>query len=419
MTKEGPLEATAYRRETCRLCSSTALELVVGLTATPEGDDFVTAERLHEPQPVFPLDVVLCLDCGNAQLSHVVSPPAIYEKYTYVSSISLELPTHFLGYADDLMGRIAPPQGALVVEMGSNEGALLRALKDRGLSVLGVDPAVGIARMATEAGIETLAAYFTAQLAAEIRAERGAATAVLANNVFANIDDLASVIAGVRDLMAPDGVFVMETSYWLDVVDKALLDTIFHEHISYFTAKPLAGFFARHGLELIDVQRVPTKGGSIRVTAQHVGGPRTAAPRVAEVFALEDEHGVHDADRLRVFARSLEGPRREVHDIVAGLVSKGERVAGYGAAVGLTTLVYHYGIGEMLDFLADDFVPKQGRFSPGFHIPVLSPDALYDKGPDHVLLLAWRYAEPIMKNNRRFVDEGGHWIIPMPALEIV
>jgi len=412
------MRVRAYRRDRCRLCDSSKLEVVVKLEPTPPGDDFVLSDRLGEVQETYPLDIALCSECGNTQLMDIVSPEAIYDRYKYVTSISLGLPEHFARYAEDIMERIAPPAGSLVVEMGSNEGALLRALKANGLKVLGVDPAAEIARMATDSGVETLAAYFTAELAAEIRSARGLAAVVAANNVFANIDDVADVIEGIRDLLAPGGVFIMETSYWLDVVDKALLDTIFHEHLSYFSVKPLGDFFRRHGMQLIDAQRLPTKGGSVRITAQLVGGPRRVAVNVGELIRRERERGVQDAARLRGFGASLEAPRKELHEFVQGLKDERKSVAAYGAAVGLTTLIYHYGLGEMLDFIADDYEPKQGRFSPGFHIPVLAPSALYEKKPDYVIVLAWRYCRPIIAKHQSFLKQGGHFVVPLPSVQV-
>ncbi len=268
------MTASVFQRETCRLCDGSGLQLALPLEPTPLGDDFIPADRGPQHQPVYPLDLWLCADCGNVQLGHVINPDIVYPEYRYTSSISLGLTEHFQAYADALLARAGTAPGALVVELGSNEGAMLRAFQRRGLRTLGVDPAREIAARATAAGIETLAAYFTAALAANLRQERGAASLVIANNVFANIDDLADVVEGVRGLLAPDGLFVMETSYCLDVVEKALIDTIFHEHLTYFAAAPLAVFFGRWGMELVDVERVETKGGSLRATAQLAGGPR-------------------------------------------------------------------------------------------------------------------------------------------------
>lgn len=408
-----------YRRETCRLCGSADLAVGVPLAATPLGDDFIPAERLEEVQPTYDLDIMVCGECGHAQLISVVSPEAIYEEYVYTTSVSIGLREHFDRYAEDVLSRIAPGAGSLVVEIGSNEGALLDAFQRRGLRVLGVDPAKEIARRACEAGVHTIGDYFCRSLAGRILEEHGKAAIVAANNVYANLDDLEDITSGIRDLLAPDGVFVFETSYFLDVVDKGLLDTVFHEHLSYFSVRPMRDFFARHGMEMIDVARVPTKGGSIRGTVQLAGGPRPVGDSIAASVAAEESAGIHTRSGLEAFTSRLERMKRDLHDVFDPAIAEGASVAGYGAAVGLTTLIYEFGLGETLGFLADDNPAKQGRFSPGYHIPVLPSDALLERRPDYVVVLAWRYADPIAARNQAYLDGGGKFIVPMPELRIV
>jgi len=406
-------------RETCRLCGERELELVLPVAATPPGDHYVSAAHADEVQECYPQDIVLCRRCGHAQLACTVNADILYGHYVYTSSISLGLVEHFRDYAGEVLGRIKPAGGPLVVDVGSNDGSLLRAFKERGMRVLGVDPAREIAGKATESGIETWAGYFTKEMAGRIKNERGAAAIVTANNVTANVDNLAEFVEGIRDLLAPDGVFVFETSYLLDVVEKVLIETVFHEHLSYFSVKPLDEFFRRLGMQLIDVQRVPTKGGSIRGTVQLTDGSRTASRSVTDLMALETKLGLERPEIFKAFSAQLDAVKHDLQDLLHNLKARGKTVAGYGASVGVTTLLYQFELGGLLTFIADDNPRKQETFSPGHHIPVLPSEALYERKPDYILILAWNYAEPIMKKHQAFVANGGHFIIPLPAVKTI
>src|SRR5262249_4776634 len=225
---------------------------------------YVTAERLNVPQPTFAMTLMMCADCGLAQLPDVVDPEILYRDYIYNTSISLGLVQHFERYAAAVLERVAPAAGSLVVDIGSNDGTLLGAFQRRGMRVLGVDPARDVARKATAAGLETVNAFFSPQLAAELQRDRGGAAIITANNVFANVDDLDEFVDGIRTLLAPDGVFVFETGYFPDLVRQHIIDNIYQEHLSYYGAKPLAAFFPKHGMNLVAMEHEPTKGGSIR-----------------------------------------------------------------------------------------------------------------------------------------------------------
>ena len=249
--REGAAPALHHRRTTCRLCGADDLTRVLSLAPTPPANAFVTADRLGEDQAVFPLDVFFCNVCAHVQLLDVVDPALLFENYVYVSGTSPVFVRHFEDYAADVRSRFAPPAGSLVVDVGSNDGTLLRAFKAAGHATLGIDPAKQIARDATASGIETWPAFFTPTLARQIRVERGPVAVVTANNVFAHADDLAGILNGVRSLLAPEGIFVFEVSYLVDVYEKTLFDTIYHEHLAYHSVKPLIRFFPgeRHGID--------------------------------------------------------------------------------------------------------------------------------------------------------------------------
>ena len=408
------------RRATCRLCDSDDLSLVLSLTPTPPANAFITADALDTPQECFPLDLHICGACGHLQLLHVVDPSLLFADYVYVSGTSPSFVAHFEDYATHVIETYRPPPGALVVDIGSNDGTLLRFFHNAGMAVQGVDPACDIAKAACEAGIETLNAFFDAALSAQIREDKGAAAVVTANNVFAHIDDLAGVVAGVRALLEEDGVFVFEVSYLADVLEKTLFDTIYHEHLSCHAVAPLVSFFSCNGMELIAAERVDTHGGSLRGTAQLAGGSREVASSVAACLELEEYLGLGQAETFHDFAERIDSLKISLRDLLSGLKAKGQSIAGYGAPAKATTLMYHFGLGpDIIDFIVDDSPLKQGLYSPGLHVPVLPSEAIAERRPGYLLILAWNFAQPIMANNSAFHKAGGRFIIPVPELEVI
>jgi SAM-dependent methyltransferase len=407
------------RRRTCRLCEGHGLELIIQLTPTPLANAFVSSGRLSEVQDVYPLDLFLCNDCSHVQLIDVIDPKLLFHDYIYVSSTSPVFVEHFRRYADQVLARLKPAQGALVVEIGSNDGILLTFFRHRGMRVLGVDPARHIAQTATESGIETLPTFFTAALSRKIRQERGSAAIVAANNVLAHVDDLTDMVIGIHDLLTPDGIFVFEVSYLVDVIQKTLFDTVYHEHLCYHSVKPLRAFFHRHGLELIDTERVATHGGSLRGTVQLAGGPHSVSPSVASLIAFEEDLGLYRAQTFTSFATDIDKVRASLGTLLRDLKLQGKTIAGYGAPAKATTLLYHFDLGNVLDYIVDDSPLKQNMFTPGHHIPVVSAQAIYDRKPDYLLILAWNFAHPIMKKHQLFLHQGGHFIVPLPDVKVV
>ena len=406
-------------RTTCRLCGAGDLILGLALQPTPIGDDYVASDRRYESAEVFNLDLYVCRNCGQVQLREVVSPDLLYASFPYVTSVSVGLPEHFRRFAEEVMRKQEIAPGSLVVEIGSNEGPMLRAFQERGCRVLGVEPAAAIAEAASNAGVPTLARYFTRELAGEILAAHGPAIVIAANNVLANIDDLDGVIEGVKTLLAPDGIIVMETSYWRDVVRDGLLDTIYHEHISYFSVTPLAAFFSRHGFQVIDAEWNANKGGSIRLTVQRASGTRTVRPSVAEQRALERREGIHEPAAFAACRKRLDHLTASIHGAVSGFKKAGASIAGYGASVGTTTMIYELRLGVALQYLLDDNARKHGKFSPGFHLPVVPSGELEVRRPGHVIVFAWRYFEQICKKHSGYNSAGGRFVLPLPELRIV
>jgi SAM-dependent methyltransferase len=401
------------------MCGSSDLQLILGMAPTPPGDHYVTADKLGNAQPVYPLDLVMCGACGLAQLHDTVDPELLYRDYIYNTSISVGLVQHFDRYAESALQEVAPAAGSLVVDIGSNDGTLLKGFAKRRMRVLGVDPAREVARKATEAGLETLPTFFNSLVGAEIRRNRGPAAIVTANNVFANVDDLDDLMDGVRQLLAPDGAFVFETGYFPDLVRQRIIDNIYHEHLIYYSVKPLVKFFRRHGMELVTIYHESTKGGSIRGVVRLAARVNGASPgQLNELVDKETAGALDRPDALRLFAEGVETLKDDLITCVTDLRSQGRALAGYGASVGVTTLLYYFDLGDALSFMVDDNPARHGRFTPGHHIPVLPSSALYDRKPDEVVLLAWRYADPIMSKHEAYRRAGGHFISPLPEMSI-
>jgi SAM-dependent methyltransferase len=353
------------------------------------------------------------------QLLDVVDPKILFSRYSYFFGNSPGLVKHFEEYAANVIEQNDVQPGSLVVDIGSNDGTFLKFFKQRGCRVLGIDPAVNVATFATEHGIETLPEFITPELARRIRAERGPARVVSASHFFAHTDDMAGVAESVRELLADDGVFVFEVSYLLDVIDKMLLGTILHEHLCYHTVTALQPFLRRHGLELIDIERVSIQGGSIIGTAQLRGGRRDVSPRVNEILKSERERKIADPATLRKFSADVDRIRYEMRDLLRGLHAKGNTFAGFGAARGGTLLLYHFELGPLLEFIVDDNPEKQGLYSPGHHIPVLPTSALYERNPAYTVILAWVHSKPIIRNHLRYLDQGGAFVTCFPHMMVV
>ena len=407
-------EAALRERRDCRLCGSTKLERVVELKPTPPANAFIAGP---EPQAVYPLELMLCSGCGHLQLHHIVDPELLFRDYVYAAGTSPVFVAHFKRYAEDAIARFKLQAGDLVVDVGSNDGTLLQFFQSSGLRVLGIDPARQIARRATEAGIPTLSEFFDVAIARTIRGKHGPARLVTANNVCAHVDDLAGFVAAVRELLAPDGVFIFEVSYVLDVYEKTLFDTIYHEHLDYHSVKPLVGFFERAGLPLFAAERVPTHGGSLRGMA---GVGQQVNESVEQRLAEEEVAQIDRATSWLAWSAKIDAVRDQLLSLVRGLKAEGRSIAGYGAPAKATTLLENFGLGaETIDFIADDSRLKQGLLTPGSHIPVVAADAIYERKPDYVVVLAWNFADSIIARHAPFREAGGHFIVPLPEVRLV
>jgi hypothetical protein len=408
-----------HRRSTCRVCEGHDLELVFSLKPSPIGDAYVTSDKINVIQSSYPIELYMCKGCGLAQLIDVIDPDVLYGEYIYVTASSIGLAEHFQAYAHSVIDRCSLKQGSLVVDIGSNDGTLLRQFQQRGMSVLGVEPATHIAAQATASGIKSFDKFFTPELARQMVKEHGHAKLITANNVFANINDLLSWVNAINELLDDNGVFVFESYYLADLVQNMVFDFIYHEHLSAFSVKPMQSLFQRVGLELVAVERVPTKGGSLRYFVQRPGGPLIKDGTVDEMLVLEENMGLYRKETFVEFADKINGLKVQAKKFLAKAKSEGKSIAGFGASITVTTLIYHFEIGEYLDYLVDDNPAKQKRFSPGLHLQVLPSSALYERKPDYVIILAWRFAEIIIRKNQAYLKGGGHFLIPVPEFKVI
>lgn len=406
------------RRPQCVLCGSAAMDEVVPLEPMPIATpNFHVSAGVSEAafREGVPLGIHQCRACGHLQVIYFGNPELQYRDYVYTTSVSLGLPEHFRTYAAEIVANLQLPAGGLVVELGSNDGTLLRAFRETGKRVLGVDPARRIAEEATAAGIPTVPDFFTAGLARTLAAEHGRAALIVANNVVANVEPMGDLADGVAALLADDGVFVFETQYGADVIEHNLLDTVYHEHISYFLLTPLVAFFAARGLALFDVMRVPTKGGSFRAFVQRAGGTRATTRRLRELLDREAREGMFAQPFYDRLTRELAGIRTELRALVDAARARGEGVAGYGVSVGTTTLLPQFGLTRDIDFLVDDAPGKTPELiGPDYAIPVVGRDELLARRPGIVIVFAWRYADAIAAKNAAYLAAGGTFVVPLP-----
>lgn len=408
---------TIRRRNDCRLCHSEALTPVLALTPTPPANAFVTDHR--QEQSCYPLTVNFCAECHHLQLREVLDPEVLFRHYLYVSGTSPHFVRHFARYADEICARLQLGSDDLVFEIGSNDGTLLRQFQRHDCRILGIDPAIEISRAASEAGVPTITGFFSAAKAEKIRDRHGQARAIVANNVLAHIDDLDDIIQGVRTLLTDDGLFAFEVSWFADVVEKTLFDTIYHEHLDYHTVAPLRRFFRRHRMELVAAIPQPTHGGSVRCLACHRHTNPTIEPSVEQAVARERALGLDRPETVRAFSERIDDTGEQLRQLLAKLTSEGKRIIAYGAPAKATTLMFHFDIGPpAIEAIIDDSPLKQGRYSPGKHLPIIDSAVLERDPPDYILILAWNFASAIMEKLTRFRAGGGKFIIPLPHLEI-
>ena len=401
----------------CRSCGH-ELRPILSLGRTPLANALLTEEQLGGPEETYPLDLAFCPGCSLVQITETVSPEKLFREYFYLSSFSDTLLHHAEEIAQRLMRERRLGPGSLVVEVASNDGYLLQFYLRAGVPVLGVEPATNIARVARERGVPTVCEFFGAELAEQLAAEGKRADVIHANNVLAHVADLNGVVRGFARLLKPGGVAVVEVPYVKEMIDRTEFDTIYHEHLCYFSLTALDRLFRRHGLVIRDAEVLPIHGGTLRIYAGVGEGGQS--PAVKSLLEEEERWGAGRFDFYRGFGEKVERLRRDLVSLLADIKSKGGRVAVYGASAKGSTLLNYFGIGaETLDFVVDRSTVKQGYYTPGTHLLISEPGRLLAEMPDYVLLLTWNFADEILEQQAEYRRRGGRFIVPIPELRVV
>lgn len=411
-----PKIVTTFQRTSCRLCNDVKLELAVPIPPTPVADKYLPPDQLDGDYEKVSLDLYRCQTCGHAQLLTVVDPAILWSDFTFQTGRTKGLIDHYGRMAEQIVQKYLQDVEGYVLDVGSNDGTLLKQFQSWGFDVLGVDPAQKIAEQAITSGVPTLVDYMTPELARRILTERGPAQAITATNVFAHTDDLRGMLEAIHILLDREGVFIFEASYLPDILDNNLVGTIFHEHLSYHAVGPLTGFFQTQGMELVAVERNAIQGGSIVGVVCQQGNSKVSVDVSVDVLVEEEQkQGVNNGVAFKSFTEGITNAHDKIH---ATLGEKGSLV-GFGSARSATTFLAVYNLGDRIDFIVDDNPDKQNKLTTGNHIKVLPVEELYKKMPTMTVILAWVHTKKILASHRKYIDAGGTFLTLHPEVKLV
>lgn len=409
----------AAEAEPCIVCRASSVEAFLDLGETALANKFLTEEELSAAEPTYPLVVGFCHGCGHVQLTVHVPPSAMFEDYLYVSSASDTLKDHLWDLSDVVTDRFSLGTGDLVIDVGANDGTLAKGFLRHGVRALAVDPAKNLAELYIDPEIERYTGFFGSRSAHEIRDRFGLAKAVTATNTFPHIPNLTDFVRGLDTVLAPGGAFVIEAHYVVDMLDQGAFDTVYHEHVSYWALGPMMRLFERHGMRIVHVERLPLHHGQLRAFVQREGEGEVQSS-VDELLALERDRGIDRIETYRSFARGVQLIRTELRRTLSELRSAGARVVGYGAPAKGNTLLGFLGLGPAdLDYIVDRSALKQGRYTPGTHIPVVATERLLEEQPEYVVLLAWNFTDEVLDQQAEYRRRGGRFIVPVPQVRIL
>lgn len=408
-----------YREiKNCRSCGQSLDEQIVSLGTLPLANSLLRKDQLEEEEDSFPLDLYLCPHCSLVQIKHDVSSDVLFKNYFYFSSYSDTM----LGHSHDISQKMIKlknlGEDSLVIELASNDGYLLQYYLENKIPVLGIDPAENIAAVANKKGISTLPEFFSKELAIRLAANGQFADVIHANNVLAHVPQLNDFVEGIKIILKPEGFAVIEVPYLIDMIDKNEFDTIYHEHLCYFSLRALDHLFARAGLKISDVERLPIHGGSLRLFISH--SPSSQSEKVKELLEFENNLKISTLEFYKTFSDNIKSNKNSLVLLLKDLKNSGKSIVAYGASAKGSTLLNVFGINEQfLDFVVDRSKEKQGHYIPGSHLPIYAPEELLKRMPDYVLLLTWNFKEEILNQQSNYRANGGKFIIPVPSPAVV
>jgi len=413
------IEKEIIEQKNCRICGSSKPKMFLSLGSMPPPNMFPQKEQLKN-ESFYPLDVSFCKNCGLVQLKHVVHPDIMFRDYIYVTSASQTMIKHLANLAEKTAKRFKVQPNSLVVDIGSNDGTFLSHFKKFKVRTLGIDPAENLKDVAKSKGIENIVALFSNRIANLVSRKYGKAKVITAINVVAHAGNLDDFFKGIKTLLSENGVFIAEFPYLVDLVEKDEFDTIYHEHLSYFSIKPLLLILEKYNLELFGVKRIPIHGGSIRLLIRHSRNKQKYPHPVKELLNLEEKIGLYNLDTYRNFAERVEKKKEDLLKLLRSLKSQGKKIVGYGAAAKGNILLNFCGIGpETLSYIVDSIPAKQGKVTPGTHIPIYPEKKLLEDMPEYALLLAWNFADEILGKNTQYKKQGGKFILIVPEIKIL
>ena len=408
------------RQPACRFCGSALHHTFVDLGMSPPCETYPASDELHRMEAFYPLHVFVCDECLLVQLDEYVAPESIFTEYAYFSSYSDSWLAHAKAYTEKMVDRLQLGANSLVVELASNDGYLLQYFVEQGIPVLGIEPAVNVARVASAKGIPTLTRFFGRELAQELAASDQQADLIVANNVLAHVPDLRSFVAGIQRLLKPTGVVTIEFPHLARLMDGNQFDTIYHEHFSYFSFTTATKVLARFGLQVFDVEELPTHGGSLRVYAGHADRDLRITDRVRDLLQIEQSAGVGRLETYASFSEQVKATKRDILQFLIDAKRAGKSVVGYGAPGKGNTLLNYCGIrSDFLDYVVDRNPYKHGKFLPGTHIPIFPPDQIARTRPDYVVIMPWNLKEEIREQLSWVSDWGGRLVVFIPRVEVL
>ena len=417
--KQSISEAT-YSLSRCRFCGSELHFTLVDLGMSPLCESYLSADQLNQMEPFYPLHVYVCENCYLAQLEEYVSPESIFTEYAYFSSYADTWLQHVKNYTDQMVERFHLDKSRFVVEVASNDGYLLQYFVEKGIPVLGIEPAKNVAKVAVEKGVPTLMEFFGRECARRLAAEGKQADLIAGNNVLAQVPDLNDFVAGLKILLKAGGVITIEFPHLMRLMEENQFDTIYHEHFSYFSFLSAEKIFAAHGLTLFDVEELPTHGGSLRIYARHAeNGALPVTERAQELHQREIKAGFTRMDHYAAFGEQVKETKRKLLSFLIEAKRQGKTVVGYGAPGKGNTLLNYCGIRtDFLDYTVDRNPYKQGKFLPGTHIPIYHPDRIRETKPDFLFILPWNFKDEIMVQMADIRQWGGQFVVPIPEVTV-